>query len=71
MQSLDLLGVTPEGLRLQYVIAESDWNKMISTGSLTNITRIGDSITDSTFLDNNTFKDVRKILKLGRLVLEV
>ncbi|MCJ1422575.1 hypothetical protein MMC29_000455 [Sticta canariensis] len=53
--SLDLLGVAPEGARLQYVIAESDSNKTVSTGSLTNITRISDSITGSTFLDPSAY----------------
>ena len=49
--SLDILGSVPEGATLQYSIAESVTNNTVSTGSLTNITTIADSVTGTAILD--------------------
>lgn len=54
--SLDLLGVVPQGARIQYVIAESISNQTVSEGYLTNITRTNESITGVTVLDSSAYQ---------------
>ena len=49
--SLDLLGTVPQGASLQYAIVNSCTSESISTGTLTNITAVGGTVTGTGILD--------------------
>ena len=54
--SLDLLGTVPQGASLQYTIINSRTSESISTGTLTNITAVGNTVTGTTILDAASYE---------------
>lgn len=54
--SLDVLGTLPQGVALNYVIADSTTNQTVSSGSLTNVTSTNDTITGTAVLDPSLYE---------------
>ena len=54
--SLDVLGTLPEGAALNYVIADSKMNQTVSSGSLTDLTSSGSTITGTVVLEASLYE---------------
>lgn len=54
--SLDVLGTVPQGTALNYSIADSKTNQTVSSGSLTNLTSSGSTITGTVVLDPSLYE---------------
>ena len=54
--SLDVLGTVPRGAALDYSIADSKTNQTVSSGSLTNLTSSGSTITGTVVLDPSLYE---------------
>ena len=54
--SFDVLGTVPQGAALDYSIADSKTNQNVSSGSLTNLTSSGSTITGTVVLDPSLYE---------------